>query len=483
MQSKLAKIGWTTVGGVLLALSSLALAQFAQNRNLPTEFPFDCRGLDRRPASPPEAVQQWNFRCQRVSEQWGKGARFGTGIGPAELAMGFPTKPGSSRYWGGFLDAEKRKIYIGATWSDNRDVGGNPELKNFGQIYEIDVDFNKPETLGNRKIISGKYLTRKGDADVGKGDKLSTVRTIRRGKDGLLYAFTMDAGNPATIVRVDPATGDRTTIWTEKSILYSDKGNFPKDQCEQGSVPQAPGVSGSVPVGSRRSKQVNGGWSPFEMNPNTGEFYLIPIPATGPIGIMKISADGSECTWVTRMKATGNNKYADDAKTKADPAYGQPNGVGPRGAGITNMTFPGTNIYYHEINGEAWLYVSSGNTYWRANVKTGDRELVVQQEPGDTNAVWDPTRNFLWTSGTGNGSGIAPVTINDEDNPKLLGNIFCLNPSAAWFQCVRGPGEVGPLLRGGLFVDPKDGNLIMAHDAVGLVRIEVKTGNTYTFSL
>jgi hypothetical protein len=474
---------WSVITASLLVLSGIALAQFSQNRNLPTKFPYDCRALDRRPASPAEATKEWNFRCQRVAEQWGKGARFGTGIGPAELAMGFPTKPGSSRYWGGFLDNEKRKIYIGSTWSDNRDVGGNPDLKNFGVIYEVDIDFSKPETVGNRKVISGKYLSKKGDVDVGTGETLHTVRTIRRGKDGMLYAFTMDAGNPATIVKVDPATGNRTTIWTEKAILYSDKPEFPKDQCEQGSVPQAPGVTGSVPASSRRSKQVNGGWAPFEMNPNTGEFYLIPLPATGPIGIMKISADGKECSWVTRMKAQGNNKYADNAENKAKPDYGQPNGSGPRGAGITNMTFPGTNIYHHEIKGKAWLYVSSGNTYWRADLETGDRELVVQQEPGDTHSVWDAKRNFLWTSGTGNGSGIAPITINDEDNVKLGGNIFCLNPSAAFFQCVRGPGEVGPLLRGGLFLDPQDGNLIMAHDAVGLVRIEVETGNSYTFSL
>lgn len=467
----------------LLALTGVALAQLAQNRNLPTKFPIDCRGLDRRPASPASAVQEWNFRCQRVADQWGKGARFGTGIGPAQLAAGFPTKPGSSRYWGGFLDASSRKIYIGSTWSDNRDVGGDPKLKNFGVIYEVDIDWSKAESVGNRKVISGKYLSKKGDVDVGSGDTLRTVRTIKRGKDGMFYAFTMDPGSPPTIMRVDPSTGNRTTIWAEKRVLYSDKTEFPKDQCEQGSVPQAPGVMGSVPASSLRSKQVNIAGNPFEMNPNTGEFYLIPIKGTGPQGIMKISADGSTCSWVTRMRAEGNNKYTDNAANKADPTYGQANGAGPRGTGFTSMTFDGTNPYYHEINGKAWIYVSSGNSYWRSDLETGNRELVVQQEPGDTHSVWDSTRGFLWTSGTGNGSGIAPITINNEEDPKLGGNIFCLNPSAEWFQCIRGSGEAGPLLRGGLFFDPQDGNLIMAHDAVGLVRVEVATGNTYTFSL
>jgi hypothetical protein len=476
---------WGVVCGISLLLSGGALAQFAQNRTLPTEFPIDCREVAKRPTAPATAVQEWNWRCQRPADQWAKGARFGTGIGPAQLMSGFPTKPGSSRYWGGFLDDAARKIYIGSTWSDNRDKNGDPTLKNFGVIYEVDINFKNPSTVGNRRVVSGKYLSRQGDVEVGTGDKLSTVRTIRRGKDGMLYAFTMDAGNPATIVKVDPTTGNRTTLWTEKSILHSDKIPTPKDQCEQGTVPQAPGVMGSVPAGSRRTMQINGGFSPFEMNPNTGEFYLIPLQQSNstPAGILKISADGTECSWVTRMKASGNNRYADDAKTKADPSYGQPSGMGSRGTGITNMTFAGTNVYYHEIKGEAWLYVSSGNTYWRANVKTGNRELVVQSETGDTGSVWDSSRNFLWTSGTGNGSAIAPVTINTEDDPKVLGNLFCLNPSAEWFQCIRGPGEIGPMLRGGLFFDPSDNNLIYAHDTVGLIRLEVKTGNSYIFSL
>ena len=31
----------------LLALTGIALAQFNQNRNLPTKFPIDCRAVDR----------------------------------------------------------------------------------------------------------------------------------------------------------------------------------------------------------------------------------------------------------------------------------------------------------------------------------------------------------------------------------------------------------------------------------------------------
>jgi hypothetical protein len=470
----------------LVALSLIAFGlsgtaqPFAQDRTLPTTFPIDCRAIDRRPASPAEATQAWNQRCQRVADQWAKGTRLGTGPSLAQMAAAFPTMPGSVRYWGGFLDHENRKLYVGATWSDNRGKDGNPELKNFGVIYEINIDWSSPDA-GNRRVVSGKYLSRQGDVDVGTGDKLSTVKTLRRGKDGNFYAFTQDAGNPATIVRIDPATGDRTVVWSEKAILYNETAAFPLDQCENGQIVGKDGIT----VGGRRSVQINGMWNPFEMNPETGEFYLSIIQAdrNSPWGIVTISADGSTCSWATRAKAGSANRFADSAAAKADPAYGQPDGVGPRGKGIENMTFNATNLFHHTIGDQAWIYAASGSTFMRINAATGDRELVVQSDAGDSHSVWDPARNWLWTSGTGNGSGIGAITIANEDDPRISPNLFCLNPGADWYQCVRGPGEIGPMLRGGLFVDPFDGNLIIAHDAVGLVRIEVKTGNSYIFSL
>lgn len=461
-----------------VTLAGVAAAQFAQNRTLPTSFPIDCRALDRRPSAP-EAARDWNARCQRVADQWSKGTRLGTGPSVAQLASAFPTKPGSVRYWGGFLDERTRKLYIGATWSDNRDRNGDPELKNFGLLLEVDVDFSGP-AAGNRRVISGKHLSRQGDLDVGSGPKLSTVRTVRRGPDGALYAFTMDAGNPATIVRIDPQSGDRRVVWQERAILHNQPGPFPADQCDNGQTPGKDGVA----AGGRRSMQINGAFSPFEMNPRTGEFYLAPIQANNasPQGLLKISADGAQCSWVTRLKAAGSNRYADTPQTRAEADSGQPTGSGPRGSGFSGMTLNATNLHYREQEGRAWLYASSGASYWRTDLESGNRELVVQQEVGDTNSVWDERRRVLWTSGTGSNSGIAPVTIEAEE-PRLGGNLYCLNPSDATYQCVRGPGEVGPLLRGGVFLDPRDGNLIVAHDGVGLIRIEIATGNSYLFSL
>jgi hypothetical protein len=468
------------LAGVVAALTLVGCGGEPEDPNLfggVTKFPFECRSLSKRTGA------EWDKRCsyQGVSQIGiqvlaGTGTRIGTGPGAADLAVAVPTTPGTVRYWGGFLDNANRKIYIGSTWSDSRAVGGDPNLKNFGQIFEVDIDFSSA-SAGNRRLVSGKILTNQGDVDVGTGDTLHTVRAIKKGNDGNLYAFTMDAGNPATVVRVDPTTGNRITIWTEKTIPFS-QANFPADQCENGQVPTSPQSN------ARRSVQIALVGNPFEMNTVTGEFYFSIIHTSnlgGPYGIIKISADGSTCSWVTRLKATGNNKYADNSTTKADPSYGLPNGVGPYGTGFNSMTLSSSNLYFRVINGTNWLYASSGNSYWRMNTDTGNRELVVQSEVGDTDSIWDSSRNVLWTSGYGSGSVIVPVSIEDS-TVRVGSTMHCLGTTNG-VPCIKGPGGPAPMLRGGLFLDPLDNNLIFVNQQIGIIRHEFQTGNSYIISL
>ncbi len=443
-----------------------------------TALPFECRSLNKRTSA------EWDKRCSylngisqlSINDLAASGVRIGTGPGVADLIHSVPTTPGSSRYWGGFLDAQNRKLFIGSNWSDNRNVGGDPNLKNFGQIFEIDIDFTKA-TAGNRRLVSGKLLTAQGDLDVGTGDTLRTVRSIKKGTDGMFYAFTMDSGNPATIMKIDPATGNRTTVWTEKTIAFNDPNPFPADQCENGQVPTSP------QSGARRSMQIAPVGNPFEMNPVTGEFYLSIIHASNlgsPYGIINISADGSTCGWITRLKATGNNKYSSTVAANT-VGYGLPSGVGPRGTGFNSMTLNSSNLYYRNVAGTNWLYAASGSTYWRTDIATGNRELVVQSEVADTNSIWDSSRNVLWTSGSGMGSVIVPVYLND--NPVVVGSIMHCLGTTNGVPCIKGPGQITPLLRGGVFLDPLDNNLIFANDRQGIVRYEISTGNSYIISL
>ena len=469
------------IAAFALAAFTTACGSTTEDPNLfggATKFPFECRSLEKRNGA------EWDKHCgyagasqMTINDLAATGVRIGTGGGSlAELAYGVPTMPGSVRFWGGMLDNAARKIYVGGTWSDARDSTGNPELKNFGVLLEVDINFSG-NSVGNRKVISGKYLTKQGDVDVGSGNTLHTVRSVKR-FNNQFYVYTMDAGNPGTIVRIDPTTGNRSTVWTEKTVAFNAPAPFPADQCENGQVPTSPQSA------ARRSVQINGLGSPFEMNPVTGEFYLSIIHASNlgsPDGIIKISSDGSTCSWVTRFSATGNNKYADNATTRADPTFGQATGVGPRGTGFSSMTLNSNNLFYRESAGKKWLYAASGSSYWRMDTETGNRELVVQETVGDTNTVWDSSRNVAWSSGVGNGTVLGPIFDFDTANPRVGDNVRCLG-TANNVPCMKGVGYAGPMNRGALMFDPLDGNLIFAHNQFGIVRFEVQTGNTYIIS-
>jgi hypothetical protein len=71
---------------------------------------------------------------------------------------------------------------------------------------------------------------------------------------------------------------------------------------------------------------------------------------------------------------------------------------------------------------------------------------------------------------------------HDGAAPTELGGIRCLSTTSDWYSCMRGPGDVDNQNRSGTFYDPLDGNLVIAHGSWGMVRVEVKTGNTYVFS-
>lgn len=47
---------------------------------------------------------------------------------------------------------------------------------------------------------------------------------------------------------------------------------------------------------------------------------------------------------------------------------------------------------------------------------------------------------------------------------------------------MRGPADMGERYRGGMVYDPHDHDRLMVHAGVGVLRLEVETGNTHTSS-
>lgn len=456
----------------------------------PTDFDMDCRCANQvgRPSSTADPLYTLFDRCRSISTT--SLAGFGTGPGVREWRRQLNADVGSTYYNGGFLDHAQRRIYVGAQWSDNRAVNGDPTLKNFGVIMAVNVDWSSPD-VGKREIISGKYLTANGDVDAGSGPTLRAVKDIKRGPDGNLYAYSDEAGILPQIMRVNPTTGARTLVWQEKEIYHPDP--VPADQCDNGTTVG----QGSITNGNRRSLQINFVANPWTMSPE-GDFYLSVTqsgPARSPYGIIKISADGSTCSWVTRFAASSPNRYAEVTDPAArQPDYGLPIGTGPRGSGLTNFGANPVNLFwwFDVTSGKSWLYVlngpgtgGTGMKYYRVDAATGNREFLFSGIIGDSYSVWDEDREILWSSGGFDTTLVVPMNIlgSGGQPPAALGGIRCLSTNSPWYKCMRGPADADRQNRGGLFFDPLDGNLIIAHGSIGFVRVEVRTGNTYTFSL
>jgi hypothetical protein len=459
--------------------------------NNPTNFDMDCRCATAQVGRPTDPNHPDFAEFDRCTNPTSLTIRnFGSGPSVLDWIRNLSATSGATRMNGGFLDANERMVYVGAQWSDNRAFNGNPDLKNFGVVFAINVDWDSP-AVGDRIVISGKYLTSNGDADVGSGPTLRSVKEVKRGPDGMLYTYSDEAGTLPQIMKIDPATGNRTLVWIEKEIYHPTA--MPADQCDNGSIT---GNSQGGLNGNRRSLQINIMANPWAMSPVTGDHFFSVTqagPARGPYGVIKISADGSTCEWVTRFAANSPNRFAEITNVAQRPAdYGLPAGSGPRGGGLSNYGNNPVNLHWRIVNNVPWLYMvngtgsgATGMKYYRVNALTGDRELLFSDIMGDMFSVWDESRQVLWTAGVFMGTIITPMNILGLGGqpPGVLGNIRCLSTTSPWYQCMRGAGDTGSHIRGGIFIDPLDDNLIMAHGGRGLVRVEVKTGNSYIFSL
>ncbi len=447
----------------------------------PTNLDRDCRCAVQRnlPEDPDDPINVAHLACDRV----GSVADHAIGTGPSVMNWRIfgGADFGATRYNGAWLDHANRKLYVGAQWKDSTATDGNPELTYYGAILTVDVDF-EGNAIGNRELFSGYTL----QGSRGTGPTLRAVQAIEKGPDGNLYAVAYESGHPVQIWRFDMATGDRTRVWIEQPTYHGQA--LSPSQCHNGSRVGFDAIYN----GQRYSLQHEMTGTRLAMAPN-GDFFLSAKqngPANGPKGVIRISADGSRCEWVTRFGALGNNTYAERPVGERGADYGLPNGTGPRGGGVNNYTFNPVNLFYMEIEGVAYLYARDGigsgglgTRHYRINVATGDRETAFQDIAGDSHTFWDPHRELLWMTGVFGGSIISPVDILGKGGTVgVLGNIRCLSTNSTWYYCMRGPGDIGKQYRGGVVYDPYDHNLLMVHEGVGVVRVEVETGNTYTIS-
>jgi hypothetical protein len=121
-------------------------------------------------------------------------------------------------------------------------LGEGPSLSSVGQFYHGFIEHKKPElivgisstdgpaavlgidlTSGNRRVVTGSYADlRKGTISVGKGPSTDSYYDVQLAPDGSYYALVQpptDLGTSEDILRIDPATGDRTLLVDGSTVL------------------------------------------------------------------------------------------------------------------------------------------------------------------------------------------------------------------------------------------------------------------------
>jgi hypothetical protein len=258
-----------TIGGPAACRSSVADAgspfwsracPLVQDVENPTVLAADCRCFINRP--PTSGIPQCvGLQYVPVS------TRFGTGPGIRSLPQ--------SQFNGGVVIG--RELFVGVDWSSST----RPTQ---GLVMAVNLD------TGNRRIVSGGYEdVATGFQTTGSGPALARVIDVQGSATGL-YALSVGTQSIALeIHRIDLATGNRTLVWRSRDAAFG--------QCASGDTARS-----TVTYHDRV----------FGLDAQ-GNFFLA-FRGAGPysegVGLVRVSANGSTCAFVTRSGAGALNQFA-----------------------------------------------------------------------------------------------------------------------------------------------------------------------------
>lgn len=98
--------------------------------------------------------------------------------------------------------------------------------------------------------------------------------------------------------------------------------------------------------------------------------------------------------------------------------------------------------------------------------------------------MYDAARDVTWLAGSGGGSNnIVAYHFDEQPANRWSAPVTCDNASREGFECASGPLDTCCINHNPVLLDELTGHLIVQHDTVGTVRLEVETGNAVTFSL
>lgn len=400
-----------------------------QDVQFPTVLPADCRCfVNRAPASGID-------RC--------------TGLLYVPLSTRVGTGPDlrsqpQSRFNGGVVVG--RELFVGADWSS----ATNPTQ---GLVMAVHLD------TGDRRIVSGAYQdAATGYFQVGTGPSFHRVIDVKRASTGELYALSVPTTSfTLEIVRFDAVTGNRTLVWRGRDAAFG--------QCASGDPAKS-----SV------------GYHDRSFHVDAAGNFILAFRGAGllseGVGLVRVSADGATCGFVTRSGAGPLNAF-----------FGQNIGTGfevDRGfySGVT------------EHQGQLYVLNDALLALFRVDPVTGNRARISSASTsngvlgagavnfggiGQRWLTWDATRNVMWATGINSYRGMAAVDLATGD--RIEGYCRTTNATASWRNiCLGGVLEGGFQNLGGFWLDPANGDPILVHEQHSLVRVDLRNGNSMRFS-
>lgn len=406
------------------------------------------------------------------------------GTGPNFNAW-FQQNASGASWFSGVFRQSSREMFAIIKWT-------NPNYSKSATIVAWNVDTK------NRRVVSGLYPDRRvGQQPFGSGylapapdgtgaslaqtQPLTGANVLRWGPDGMLYVWGGGTGEGTSsqrqITKVDPDTGARTLVWAALTPdNAADVAAF--GQCIR---PEAL---------SNPAESVHYQAQAFEVGPD-GSFYLSMRDIRGGDGIVKISADATACSYISRWGGDGHNP---GGGTMAVPP------PAPIGMGIGDMQFPVQGLLYHvdPTYGAAIYGVENGDLY-SFNLATGFRaresyDTSGYEGMGYANMFWDSSRNVIWAVGT-----VAPyvgsivdLTTGRRESvygdsgrqehgaAAILNSVYAGARSVGMGTALSNGRSIG---HGGFVLDPMNNDIAYAVTKGGeLLKYELSTFNNYVHS-
>lgn len=416
----------------------------------PTKLPVDCRCHAN--------IESLDFpECE---SDIADGLSMQIGEGPRARTHNF------GGFRSGFPEAASNELMALMVWKDAKTIW--PENKialDVGAVMGIDMTTRKRRIVAGRTEAPGTGIT-----DLGKGPVLSDPFELQKGPDGQYYVASygyvrIDAALIPTVdvIRVNPANGDRQYVWRSNHLGFNlDKQANPYGHCANGR--DAKYGYASVQIGRKA----------FGID-DKGNFYFSyahngNTPNSDGIGIVKVSADGKSCDFVTRHK-TGAENVLYKGKNIGSGIEAQ---AGP----YKGMLVKGGKIYTStELNDELI----------EVDIASGDRKLLHKDGVTDNNngssgthVLWDSQRNLIWQAGL-SGSTLMfdpakgtsePLWCPQHDRDYL--GIACLH-LGAW-------GNNGMPMERGLWLHPTDKEYLFVVNLTMIIRVHLMSGTSEIFS-